>query len=81
MIRKPVPDIVLQSMSCSCKKSSCKTHVCYCTANSLRCTELCQCLNCENRKEEEKVDSSESDDEADDDNESDSGEESEEGET
>ena len=36
--QKPAPDIVLQSFSCSCKKSSCKTRVCSCSSNGLQCT-------------------------------------------
>ena len=53
MVRKPALDFVLQSFSCSLKKLSCKTCVCSCSLHGLQCTQVCQCLNCENQKKDE----------------------------
>ena len=48
MIRNPVPDDVMQLISCHCNKSKCGSNVCMCVSHGLKCTELCQCANCEN---------------------------------
>lgn len=47
MTGSPAPDVVLQLMSCKCKKE-CKTPKCSCIANSLRCTPACVLETCSN---------------------------------
>ena len=44
----PAPDYSLELNSCKCKKSKCVKGKCSCSANGLRCTDLCKCLDCEN---------------------------------
>ena len=41
------PDVVLEFMSCSCKKDCEKEH-CSCASNGLPCTDMCKCKNCSN---------------------------------
>jgi hypothetical protein len=48
MLKKPAPDEILNLISCSCKKSKCKTKVCICLQHRVDCTDLCDCLKCEN---------------------------------
>ena len=52
MSTAPAPDIVLQFLSCKCKKS-CKLPKCQCMVNGLQCTDACFLQECENMKDEE----------------------------
>ena len=64
MKQKPAPDSILEFVSCKCSKSMCKSGLCQCFKMSLRCTDACNCNNCENivNEDEEDVDTDESDD-------------------
>ena len=45
------PADVLESISCKCKKSNCKSGRCSCNAFGLICTEMCSCTDiCENQR-------------------------------
>jgi len=48
MLRKPIPDVLIDFMSCGCKKNMCKSNQCVCVAHKLKCTDLCTCCNCSN---------------------------------
>ena len=52
MLRKPVPDELIQLISCSCRKSKCLGNQCVCRSHELPCTELCNCDSCENQSED-----------------------------
>ena len=41
------PDVVLEFMSCPCKKG-CEKENCSCASNGLPCTDMCKCKNCSN---------------------------------
>jgi len=75
MIRDPAPEIVLQTISCSCRKSSCLTRACSCCSNGIKCTELCSCLNCSNLENESSTESEDEESDNDDNPESDEEEE------
>ena len=45
----PAPDSILELVNCSCKKTKCATTKCTCKTNKLPCTDLCKCLDCENK--------------------------------
>ena len=53
---KPVPDSILEFVSCSSKKSECATNHCSCAAVNLPCTNLCCCTNCKSKDSQERVD-------------------------
>ena len=55
MLRKPVPEEIIELISCSCRKSKCDTNHCVCRSHSLKCTDLCSCNECENRSSESSV--------------------------
>ena len=63
MLNKPVPEEIIELISCSCCKSSCKTDQCVCKAHSLNCTDLCNCTLCENGDENIIVENESSDEE------------------
>ena len=44
----PAPKYSIEMNSCSCKKTQCVGGRCSCASNSLRCTDLCKCVGCEN---------------------------------
>jgi len=62
------PDVVLEFLSCKCKRS-CQLPSCQCMVNGLKCTDACSLQTCDNMKDHEEnddftdSDSSESDDE------------------
>ncbi len=64
----PAPDSILEFVSCKCRKG-CQTKRCSCSKGNLKCTELCQCSNCENSEidEEELIDSDCDEEDCDDD--------------
>ena len=66
----PAPDSILEFVSCKCRKG-CQTKRCSCSKGNLKCTELCQCSNCENSEidEEELIDSDCDEEDCDDDDE------------
>ena len=41
------PDVVLEFLSCSCKKL-CEKEKCSCASNGLPCTDMCKCKDCSN---------------------------------
>ena len=66
MESKPAPDAVLEFASCKCKKIKCSNKQCKCKSLGLPCTDLCECVNCENEpiaSEEQKDDEIVGDDE------------------
>ena len=71
--QKPSPELVLEFVSCKCKKNKRRNGMCDCFVVGLRCTDICRCLNCANRtpaKDEELREADESgsrDDSSDDD--------------
>ena len=52
MLRKPVPDELIQLISCSCRKSKCLGNQCVCRSHGLPCTELCNRDSCESQSED-----------------------------
>lgn len=42
---------VMKTVFCACKKPKCKDGRCACGSAKLPCTELCQCVECENTSE------------------------------
>eukprot|EP00112_Aurelia_sp_Birch-Aquarium-sp1_P026953 Seg990.4 transcript_id=Seg990.4/GoldUCD/mRNA.D3Y31 product="Protein tesmin/TSO1-like CXC 4" protein_id=Seg990.4/GoldUCD/D3Y31 len=48
MTQKPAPDSILEMVSCSCKRSKCHSESCNCFAHGLKCTDMCNCSQCEN---------------------------------
>ena len=48
MDQLPVPEAILELINCNCIKSKCITNKCSCRANSLVCTDVCNCYDCEN---------------------------------
>ena len=46
MLRQPIPDELVEFMSCNCKKTSCANNQCICVAHGLRCTDFCTCVGC-----------------------------------
>eukprot|EP00794_Sanderia_malayensis_P002575 gene2575-2974_t len=67
MDQEPAPSSLLEFVYCGCK-GKCLSNRCSCQKNSLRCTHLCQCRNCENAGGEDEGEDEE-DDEDDEDNE------------
>ncbi|XP_035674790.1 uncharacterized protein LOC118414705 [Branchiostoma floridae] len=49
---EPAPTAVLELLSCSCSKA-CKITKCSCLKNGLKCTDMCKCMDCDNRPDEE----------------------------
>ena len=47
----PAPKFSIELSSCHCKKTKCLNKQCTCAKNKLRCTELCDCIDCENVEE------------------------------
>ena len=47
--QKPSPELVLEFVSCKCKKNKRRNGMCDCFVVGLRCTNICRCLNCANR--------------------------------
>ena len=52
MLRKPVPNELIQLISCSCRKSKCLGKQCICRSHGLPCTDLCNCDSSENQSED-----------------------------
>jgi hypothetical protein len=48
----PAPDSILEFVICKCKKG-CQTKRCLCCKGNLKCTERCECSNCENSEIDE----------------------------
>lgn len=44
----PAPLFSIELNSCSCKKTKCTKGKCSCYQNHLKCTDLCNCNDCEN---------------------------------
>ena len=59
MTKPAAPDSLIEFVQCKCK-TGCQTMRCSCLKSGLKCTDFCQCVNCQNGKE--KVSSDESDD-------------------
>ena len=53
MNQKPAPDVLLEFLSCGCKKSECRNNRCVCLANGLKCTDICGCTTCANSAPDE----------------------------
>ena len=66
MDQEPAPASLLEFIYCSCK-GKCSSNRCSCQKNSLKCTNLCQCRNCENSRGDNGGDDQEEDDDDDDD--------------
>ena len=49
MLRNPIPDGLIEFVSCNCKKTKCKNKQCICVAHGLNCTDMCSCDDCDNR--------------------------------
>ena len=47
-----VPDFLLKNIFCSCQKTDCVSSKYACKANSVSCSELCSCLQCENSNDQ-----------------------------
>ena len=47
----PAPEATIDMVSCKCTKTKCVSGRCRGHTNNLRCSELCQCENCENSSE------------------------------
>ena len=56
MLRKPVPDDLIELVSCNCRKSKCSNNQCVCKSHGLPCTDLCNCDICENQSEDNNED-------------------------
>ena len=47
MAQKPVPDDILDLVSCGCKKSKCTNEWrCLCISHGVSCTDFCSCEDC-----------------------------------
>ena len=42
------PEDLMETTSCSCKRSNCAKGNCSCVKNNLRCSAVCNCTNCKN---------------------------------
>ena len=51
MLRDPAPAEVLQLLSCNCKKNKCSDGTYICHSHGLKCSDLCNCTDCDNCKE------------------------------
>ena len=60
MDQGPAPSSLLDFVYCGCK-GKCLSNRCSCQKNSLRCTHLCQCRNCENAGGEDEGEDEEDD--------------------
>ena len=60
MNQQPAPADVLMDMFCRCK-TGCQSRRCQCIKADLKCTDMCRCSGCSNRKTEGGVDSSDTD--------------------
>lgn len=58
----PAPSALIEMVSCACK-SNCTTNRCQCRKNSLNCTDMCKCEDCENDDYEKTVTDESDDDE------------------
>jgi hypothetical protein len=52
--------LILELVNCKCKKG-CESRRCSCFKASLKCTDLCQCIDCQNSKSGEEDIESDSD--------------------
>ena len=50
--KEPALESLLVFVSCSCKNSKCATRACRCRKVQLHCSDLCDCLNCDNRADD-----------------------------
>ncbi|XP_033106462.1 uncharacterized protein LOC117108533 [Anneissia japonica] len=48
MTNAPAPEVLLQSVNCSCKVGKCQKGRCSCLGSNLPCTDLCKCKDCQN---------------------------------
>lgn len=46
--QKLAPELVLEFVSCKCKKNKCSNGMCDCFMVDLSCTNVCRCFNCAN---------------------------------
>ena len=44
------PSTILELVHCSCKKTKCESKRCTCRSNELPCTDLCVCVDCQNKE-------------------------------
>ena len=65
MTSAPAPDVVLEFLSCKCKKS-CHLPSYQCMANGLKCAQACILQDCENMNEEEEIGDMQEDSDSDD---------------
>lgn len=66
MHQEPAPASLLAFIYCSCK-GKCSSNRCSCQKNNLKCTNLCQCQNCENAGGNNEGDNEEDDEDDEDD--------------
>ena len=52
MLRKPVPDELIELISCSCCTSKCLGNQGVYRSPGILCTDLCNCGSCENQSED-----------------------------
>lgn len=60
VLSDPSPSNETLMTSCRCQKSGCMKKTCKCKQQRLPCTDICQCLQCENRAPDEESGSDES---------------------
>ena len=48
MSPEPAPDLLLEVLSCACKKSGCQNNMYICIANGLKGSDICSCNACTN---------------------------------
>ena len=60
MTKPATPDSLIEFVQCKCK-TGCETMRCSCLKSGLRCTDFCQCVNCQNGKENANLDDSDDD--------------------
>ena len=53
---KPVPEVILEFVTCSCRKSECRTNQCGCVSVNLPCIDLCLCKSCKNSNKDTNID-------------------------
>ena len=51
--KEPAPESLLEFVLCSCKNSKCATNACRCRKVQIHCSDLCDCLNCENHADDD----------------------------
>ena len=51
----PAPEAAIEMVACGCK-SGCTTNRCKCKKNSLKCTEMCICIDCINITDNSRID-------------------------